>query len=145
MKKAPMILLAVTAAFFCMLLGFFIGRNVTEEYVLLKHPQSSTSTTTTAPATETNTAAANVSAATQRPTEPATAATQAQEKGKYNLNTATAEQLQELPGIGEVIANRIVSYREVNGGFTAIEDICLVDGIGEKRFEQIKDFITVGG
>ena len=145
MKKAPMILLAVTAAFFCMLLGFFIGRNVTDEYVMLKHPQSSTSTTTAASATESNTVAADIGPATQGAAESATAATQPKEKGKYNLNTATAEQLQDLPGIGEVIAKRIVSYREANGDFTSIEDICLVEGIGEKRFEQIKDFITVGG
>ena len=134
MKKAPMILLAVTAAFFCMLLGFFMGRNVTDEYVQLKQSQGNINSAATVAATQTDTAAADNSTASQP-----------QEKGKYNLNTATVEQLQDLPGIGEVIATRIVRYREANGGFTSIEDICQVDGIGEKRFEQIKYFITVGG
>ena len=50
-----------------------------------------------------------------------------------------------LDGIGETYAQRIIDYRNANGPFTDISDIKNVSGIGEKRFEAIKDFITVGG
>ena len=60
-----------------------------------------------------------------------------------NINTATSQQLQELPGIGEAIANRIIAYRNLNGKFEKIEDIKNVSGIGEAKFNNIKDYICV--
>lgn len=63
--------------------------------------------------------------------------------GKININTATAEELMRLNGIGERYAMEIVSYRESNGAFSSIEDIKKVHGIGEKTFEKLKDFIIV--
>ena len=63
---------------------------------------------------------------------------------KVNINTASAEQLdEELEGIGPSLAQRIVSYRDANGPFTDIEQIKNVSGIGDKKFEAIKDNITV--
>ncbi len=62
--------------------------------------------------------------------------------GKVNINTCTKEELMTLPGIGEVLADRIINYRKDNK-FKAIEDIMNVSGIGEKRYEAIKDFIIV--
>ena len=63
---------------------------------------------------------------------------------KININTATVEELSEnLSGVGESIAKRIVEYREHNGEFTNIEDIKNVSGIGDKMFESIKDLICV--
>jgi competence protein ComEA len=62
---------------------------------------------------------------------------------KININTATAKELESLPGIGPVLAQRIVDYRAQKGGFKSIEEIKEVSGIGDKKFEAIKDLITV--
>ncbi|QQY80441.1 competence protein ComEA [Keratinibaculum paraultunense] len=61
--------------------------------------------------------------------------------GKININMCTKEELMSLPGIGEVLAGRILEYREQNK-FKNIEDIKNVSGIGEKKFESIKELIT---
>jgi competence protein ComEA len=61
-----------------------------------------------------------------------------------NLNTATATQIATLPGVGEKAAQRIVEYREKNGGFKKIEELMNVKGIGEKSFLKLKPLITVG-
>jgi competence protein ComEA len=60
-----------------------------------------------------------------------------------NINTATAEELEALPGIGTELARRIIEYRTANGPFTDPEDIQNVDGIGSGKFEAIKDLISV--
>lgn len=70
-------------------------------------------------------------------------AVSSQAKGLINLNTATAEQLMTLPGIGETRAADILAYRAQIGQFTDVEELMNVSGIGEARFEQIKDKITV--
>ncbi|MGF7399346.1 helix-hairpin-helix domain-containing protein [Thermoanaerobacterium thermosaccharolyticum] len=63
--------------------------------------------------------------------------------GKININKATKEELDTLPGIGEITAQRIIDFREQHGNFQKIEDIMNVSRIGPKLFEQIKDKITV--
>ncbi len=63
---------------------------------------------------------------------------------KININTASAEELDKLPGIGPSIAKAIIDYRTKNGAFKKIEDINAVKGIGDALFEKIKDQITVG-
>lgn len=60
-----------------------------------------------------------------------------------NINTATVEQLITLDGIGEKIAKRIIDYRTENGAFTNIDELMNVSGIGEKKFNAIKKFISV--
>lgn len=60
-----------------------------------------------------------------------------------NINSATMKELQKISGIGETKAKAIITYREKNGKFKSIADIMNVDGIGEKFFNQIKDYITV--
>jgi competence protein ComEA len=61
---------------------------------------------------------------------------------KININTCTKEELMSLPGIGEVLADRIIQYREKTP-FKKVEDLMNVSGIGEKKFESIKDMIIV--
>lgn len=62
---------------------------------------------------------------------------------KVNINKATKEQLQSLSGIGESTANKIIQYRKENGNFNSIDDLKNVPGIGDAKFEVIKDSITV--
>jgi competence protein ComEA len=63
--------------------------------------------------------------------------------GPVNLNTATTEQLQTLPGVGPVLAQRIIDYREQNGNFRSVEDLRKVTGIGDARFNELKARVTV--
>ncbi len=62
---------------------------------------------------------------------------------KININTATQTQLETLPGIGPSTAIKIINYRKEKGKFKAIEDIKEVSGIGDSKFEKIKEYITV--
>ena len=116
MKKATFALLSLTIAFAFVLTGIFIGRNISER-ITLNENNSSESTDVAKPVYE----------------------------GKININTATIDYLRSLPGIGEVLAQRIIDYREENGPYDCIEDLMKVSGLGEKRFQDIKDYITVGG
>ncbi len=75
----------------------------------------------------------------------ATAATDAAQPGKININTASAEELQTLPKIGQTLAQRIIDYRTAHGPFATLGDLSKVSGIGEGILEAILDKITVGG
>ena len=76
------------------------------------------------------------------PPPPDAAAGPATPSAPLDLNTATVEQLDTLPGVGEVTAGRIVAYRSAHP-FTTVDELLEVPGIGQRRFEQLKDLVTV--
>lgn len=126
-NKISVLLAVVTALFVGFTLGLFVGRNTCSGTVTLAVPA-------------------------QMQTAPTTAATAAAEtvpeetvSFPVNINTADADTLTALPGIGQVLAERIVAYRRQNGSFRAVEEIMKVEGIGEKKAEAILELITVGG
>ena len=128
------VLLAVTAAFLLLAAGYFLGaRSGTEPYrVEALSPAAETvalprpSETATLPAAET--AAPETAEATP---------------DKVNINTASAEELDTLPGIGAQRAADIIADREANGPFRIPEDLTRVPGIGEGILEGLIDYITV--
>lgn len=129
MKKPRVsVLVVLTAVFAAFTLGFLLGRNHNRGTLMLSIPASMQ----TAPA---ETAAPTQG--TEEETEPV--------RFPLNINTASAGELQALPGIGEVLAGRILAYREENGGFSAVEELMNVEGIGQRRMEEILDYITTGG
>ena len=65
------------------------------------------------------------------------------QSSSLNINKATEQDLQKLPGIGPSLAYRIISYRNENGKFSTVEDIKNVNGIGDSKYENIRDFICV--
>lgn len=116
-------LVLLTCIFSAFILGLFSGRNLNRTPVQIR----------------------TLPAATAAPTEGVAEDTTPTEPSIINLNEATAEQLQTLPGIGPVIAERIVAYREENGDFVSVGELMNVSGIGEKKLEAIWDFVTIGG
>jgi competence protein ComEA len=61
----------------------------------------------------------------------------------FNLNTATPRQLETLPGIGPVLAKRIVEFREKKGGYKRIEELLAIPGISEKKWKVLRAYLTV--
>ena len=122
MKTSQKLLIVLTLFFAAFTVGLFAGRNLNRAPVQIRALPAASPAVEAAP---TNTASA-------KPTV-------------IDLNTATVEQLQTLPGIGPVIAARIVAYRKEIGGFTSVGELMNVPGIGEKKLEAIWDFVTTGG
>jgi competence protein ComEA len=74
----------------------------------------------------------------------AVAAAKQMPAGKVNINTATAQQLSDLPGVGAKLAARIVEYRQKAGGFKTAQELMNVQGVGEKNFARLQPHLTVG-
>ena len=77
------------------------------------------------------------------PAQSSSAAAEPQQTPRININTASADELQKLPGIGKALAARIIEHREKYGPFRKPEHLIIVRGISEKRFRELKDLITV--
>lgn len=120
MKKASLIMIAMTLVFTAFTVGFILGRNADHNRVSI-----------------------SVSHAPKQTDPPqATAPT---ELPPIDINTATVQQLSSLPGIGQVLAQRIISYRTANGPFESLADLTKVEGVGEKKLEAILEYVTLGG
>lgn len=122
----------VTVAALCLLIGYYIGTLAPAGAYTISAQPDSRSYETVPPVQETSAVLQETGAPEE--TIPA----------MININTADAAALMTLPGIGEVKANAIVAYREANGPFVYIEELLLVDGIGEGLLEKIRDSITIG-
>ena len=117
MKKGGHALLITFFCLLCLVLGIFLGRNLNDERVVLL----------------------------QNIDEDSVLAEETDDRHLLNINTATKPQLQELPGIGDIIAQRIIDYREVNGPFQTVDELKNVEGIGDKKLYAIIDLVEVGG
>lgn len=113
--KAEILLLSLTAVFLCVLAGLYFH--------------------------DTRSAGAEPVTVTTQTEVPQEALTP--DFTPLDLNTATAAELMELPGIGEKLAERIVAYRAANGPFSSVEEIMEVEGIGEGKFADLEGRITV--
>ena len=67
----------------------------------------------------------------------------ASDGSRININTATSQELQTIRGIGPAMARRIIEYRQTSGGFSTVDDLTNVKGIGEKTLEKLRDSLTV--
>ena len=125
-KQTAYWLILAASVFAALLIGFFAGRNTTHSPVQISHLPQATYPSESEP---------DSSAATDasKPT------------GKVNINTATAKELETLPGIGPTFAQRIVDYRSQHGPFSNLLELTNVTGIGLERVNQIMDYATVGG
>lgn len=122
MKKASaLIALIISVILLVGLICFYLYRNSTGTPLLIQRLPSAASTLTDS-----------------HETMPTT-------DGLLNINTADLAQLSALPGIGQVLAQRIIDYRHTNGDFRSPADLLNIPGIGEKKLEAILDLITTGG
>lgn len=112
--KIEWVLWGMTAVFLCLLLGLYLHDRGSERHGVTVETEVSVPAEALAP-----------------------------EAVLLNLNTATAEELTDLPGIGEKLAERIVAYRTAHGAFASIEEVMAVSGIGEGKFSAIRERITV--
>lgn len=136
-KTGTVLLVAVLVLFtFC--LGLFLGRQTNSGEILL-------CTEKAAPSAELCPAAVR-----EEPSSSGNSPQQEKENSgaaspavPVNINTATKEQLMTLPGIGDVLSQRILDYREAHGKFDSAEELMEVSGIGEKKMEDILEYVTV--
>jgi len=159
LRRLEFVIIGLTLAFVCFMGGFFTGRswsavNITPVATLSEN-SGDNGVSITVPETPLPTGGDNqlpaLPADVQSPSENQPAKEDSPEvgtptggDGRININLASQTELTDLPGIGNVLASRIIDYRRQHGDFGAVEDIRNVSGIGDKRYEAIQDKITVG-
>lgn len=134
--KAEHILISLTLIFAALMLGYYLGgERVSGDFVIITQKDASES--------DVLTGGDGVSAldAVDEPEEPETNVVN---EDRININTAGVAELTELPGIGEVIAGRIIEYRDEHGDFKNPSDIMNVNGIGSGVYSKIEGLITTG-
>ena len=131
-KPAVGVLVLVTSVFAAFPAGFFVGRHLNRAPVRIYQPTVQDEDLTNEPDDQ-----------DEFPViEPVSVDT---EPLVVNINTATAQDFENLPGIGPVMAQRIVDYRNEHGPFKSVEELTKVKGIGESKLEELLDLITTGG
>lgn len=143
MSKAEGIAVLLTVLLLSLALGFYVGRSTVKDAVVIEaaEPEVISPLESVVPA-EPKTALESVSTMdtsvlSEEQSEP--------DAPDYplDINNATLDDLDELPKIGPVLAQRIIDYRTANGDFQFVEELMNVEGIGEGIFEKIKEFVEV--
>jgi competence protein ComEA len=159
LTTAEQIAILITVAIIAFMAGYYV-RSATFHAALVVEPEYGTATivaessqvaleaeTTPSPSLAVAAAVAaqeTAQAVSQEPVESVETTETADSSGLVNLNTAGLEELETLPGIGPVLAQRIIDYREANGDFQSTMDLINVSGIGEKTYAKIADYVEVG-
>jgi len=150
LRRLELVIIGVTLAFSCFIGGYFTGRStsavsvapvISQQSEMRQIPEAPVPLVQSAEEEAVADEAAAIAGNGERTQE--TVGLPRNSDGRININSASRSELMDLPGIGSVLSERIVEYRRINGPFSKIEDLRNVSGIGEKRYDTVKDRITV--
>ena len=146
-RKVEVVLTALTALFVAFSLGFFTGRSTVPQTITTEVAQPSLARVESPSPTAAEAAASepDTPEPQEQPEQTRADAVPEEESGQrlVNLNTAEVDELETLPGIGPVLAQRIVDYRQSYGPFASVEQLTDVSGIGEAKLAAIRELVTV--